>query len=69
VDEDGGFIARYISERPAESVTFEQARDKLLAGFYEHWRSQRFLQFTSNLARLHRVEAYPDRLPRDEQGP
>jgi hypothetical protein len=69
VDEDGGFIARYISERPAENITFEDARGKLLAGFYEQWRRQRFLDFTSRLARLHRVETYADRLPTDEQGP
>ena len=69
VDEDGSFIARYISERPAENISFEQAREKLQAGFYDHWRRQHFLDFTSKLARLHRVETHPDRLPRDEQGP
>jgi len=69
VNEDGSFIARYISEQPAENIAFEEARDKLLAGFYDRWRHQRFLDFTSNLVRLHRVETHPDRLPRDEQGP
>lgn len=68
VDEDGSFITRYISEQPAEDVTFERARGKLLAGFHEQWRRKQFLEFTRKLARLHRVETYPDRLPRDEQG-
>ena len=67
VDKDGGFIARYISERPAENITFEQARPKLLAGFYERWRRQKFLELTTKLVRLHRVEMHPDRLPQDEQ--
>jgi len=69
VDEDGSFIARYISERPAENVSFEQARAKLQAGYFSHWRRLHFLDFTGKLARLHRVETYADRLPRNEQGP
>jgi hypothetical protein len=69
VDEDGSFIARYISERPAENVSFEQARGKLQTGIYEHWRRQHFLDFTNKLEQSHRVEMHPDRLPRDEQRP
>jgi hypothetical protein len=69
LNEDGGFIARYISERPAENITFEQTRGKLLLGVYEHWHREQFLEFTTKLARQHRVEMHPDRLPRDEQGP
>ena len=69
VNDDGSFIARYISERPAENVSFEQARGKLQIGYYEHWHRQHFLDFTSKLVQLHRVEMHPDRLPRDEQGP
>jgi hypothetical protein len=69
VDEDGAFIARYISDRPAEHVTFEETRGKLLWGTYDQWRHKKFLDFTNNLARRHRVELFPDRLPRDEQGP
>jgi hypothetical protein len=68
VDTDGSFIARYISERPAENVTFEQVRGKLLSGFYEHWRRQQFLDFTTRLAQQHKVETYPDRLPSNEKG-
>ena len=69
VDVDGSFIARYISERPAEDITFDQARPKLLAGFYEHWRRQQFLEFTAKLVRLHRVEVHLDGLPKDESVP
>ena len=68
IDEDGSFIARYIDERPPENITFEQARGKLLAGIYEHWRRQQFLEVTTKLAQLHRVETHFDRLPADEQG-
>jgi hypothetical protein len=68
VDIDGAFIARYIGERPPENITFEQARGKLAAGVYEHWRRQQFLEYTTKLARLHRVETHFDRLPSDEQG-
>jgi hypothetical protein len=69
VDEDGSFIARYISERPAENVSFEQARAKLQEGYFSRWRRLHFLDFTSKLARLHRMEMHADRLPRNEQGP
>jgi hypothetical protein len=68
VDIDGGFIARYIGDRPPENIGFEQVRGKLAAGFFERWRRQRFLEYTSKLARLHHVEMYPDRLPSNEQG-
>lgn len=68
--EDGYFIARYIDERPPENVTFEQARGViLLAGYYEHWRRQQFLEFTNKLMQAHKVEAHFDRLSTDEKGP
>ena len=69
VDEDGGFIARYISERPPENITLKQARGELLPPFFEQWRRQQFLDFTSKRAALHHVETYPDRLSRNDQGP
>jgi hypothetical protein len=62
-DEDGFFIARYIGERPPANVTFEQARGKLLAGLYENWRQQQFMEFTAKLFQGHKVVAYFDRLP------
>jgi hypothetical protein len=68
IDEKGAFIARYIDERPPENITFEQARDKLLAGFYEQWRRQQFLEFTTRLTQHHRVETHFDRLATNEQG-
>ena len=66
ITEKGAFIARYIDERPPENITFAQARDKLLAGFYEEWRRQQFLEFTTRLTRLHRVETHFDRLATNE---
>lgn len=68
-DEDGYYIARYIDERPPENITFQQARSKLLASFYEHWRRQQFLEFTSKLMQVHKVEFHFDNLSTDEKGP
>jgi hypothetical protein len=68
-DDEGFYIARYISERPAENITFEQTREKLLAGFLERWQQQQFLEFTGHFVQAHKVEAYYDRLPRNEPGP
>ena len=68
IDENGGFIARYIGERPPEDITFEQARGKLLAGFYEQWSRQEFLNFTARLMTLHRIETHFDRLSTNENG-
>jgi len=67
-DESGFFIARYMGERPPENVTFAQARPALLAGYYEHWRQQQFLEFSTKLMRLHRVEAHFDLLPQAQEG-
>jgi hypothetical protein len=66
VDVDGSFIARYIGERSGEDITFDQVRPKLLAGYYEHWRRKQFLEFTTQLGRLHHVEVHLDSLPKDE---
>ena len=68
-DDEGVYIARYIGERPVENITFEQTREKLLAGFLERWQQQQFLEFTGQLVQAHKVAAYYDRLPRNEQGP
>lgn len=68
IDVDGAFIARYIAERPPENITFEQARSKLLAGFYERWRQQEFLAATTKLVHLHRVETHFDRLSANAHG-
>ncbi|HEY5282466.1 MAG TPA: hypothetical protein VIM14_06730, partial [Polyangia bacterium] len=68
VDKNGGFIARYVDEQPPGNITFEQVRGKLLAGFYEHWRLEQFLDYTSKFARLHRVETHFDRLSTNEHG-
>ncbi len=68
-DEDGFFVARYISERPPENVSFEQARDGLRAGYFEYWRKQRFLDFSTALASLHKVEVHFDLLTGNDQSP
>jgi len=57
----GCFLACYISERPPENVTFEQARDKLRDQVYERWKKARFLEFAQAAANPHRIEAYPER--------
>jgi hypothetical protein len=66
-DENGFFIARYISERPPENITFEQIRGKLATGYFERWRAQQFLDFTGKLMSSYKVEAHFDRLGIDEQ--
>jgi hypothetical protein len=68
-DDDGFYIARYISEQAPETITFEQARGKLKAAYLETWRQQRFLEFTGRLMQGHRIEAHLDRLSLKEQGP
>jgi hypothetical protein len=67
-DEDGFFIARYIGERPPENVSFEQARDGLRAGYAQNWPKQRFLDFSGQLLRRHKVEAHFDLLTGNDQG-
>jgi hypothetical protein len=65
-DEDGFFIARYIGERPPETITFEQARPRLAEGYFDRWRRQRFLEVTTQWIQQHRVEAYYDRLSKND---
>lgn len=61
VNEMGCFLACYISERPPENVTFEQARDQLRNQVYERWKKAQFLEFAQAAANPHRIEAYPER--------
>jgi parvulin-like peptidyl-prolyl isomerase len=60
--ESGFHIARYLSERPAENVSFEQARDRLRDQIAERWRQSQFLEYAQAAAGPHRIEAFPDRL-------
>jgi hypothetical protein len=60
--EVGYHVARYISERPPESVTFEQARDSLRDKIFDRWRQARFLSYVQSLAGPHDIQAYPERL-------
>jgi hypothetical protein len=67
-DETGYFIARYIGERPAENVSYGQARPKLAAAYFERWRQEQFLDFTAKLLAKHTVAIHFDRIVPDEQG-
>lgn len=66
-DDDGFYVARYIDERPGESISFEQARPRLLDGYLKHWRQQQFREYTDRLLRAHKVVAFFERL--NQQGP
>jgi len=68
-DSEGNYIARYLGERPPEDVTFEQARSGLLAGYLGRWQQEQFAVFTDKLLQAHKVAAFFDRLPQNEQGP
>jgi hypothetical protein len=67
-DETGYFIARYIGERPAENVSYDQARPKIAAAYFERWRQEQFLDFTAKLLAKHAVAAHFDRITANEQG-
>jgi hypothetical protein len=60
--ESGFHIARYVSERAPENVTFEEARDRLRDEIAERWRQSQFLEFAQAAAGPHRIEAFPERL-------
>jgi parvulin-like peptidyl-prolyl cis-trans isomerase-like protein len=60
--ESGFHIARYVSERPAENITFEAARPRLRDQIFERWRQSAFLDFAQAAAGSHVIEAYPERL-------
>jgi len=57
-DEYGFYIARYISERPAQNQTFDQVKKELRESFYPRWRQTRFLEFTQQLGASHDVEIH-----------
>jgi hypothetical protein len=59
----GYHLALYLDERPAETVSFEDAREKLRDQIFDRWRAGRFLEFVQQLAGAHAIEAYPERLP------
>ncbi|MBN2576869.1 MAG: hypothetical protein JXP73_20060 [Deltaproteobacteria bacterium] len=68
-NEDGFYIARYISEKPPENIGYEQARPTLLEAFHERWQQQQFAEYTSNLMKAHEVVAYFERLSLTEPEP
>jgi PPIC-type PPIASE domain len=55
-DERGFYLARYLADRPASNVSFEQARAELRSGYYPRWRKQKFLDFAEHAAKRHEVE-------------
>jgi len=61
-DDNGFYIARYLGERPAENISFAQARPRLLAGYLERWRQQQFQEYTGRGMHAHNVVAFFDRL-------
>ena len=61
INEVGCFLACYVSERPPENVTFEQARNQLRDRVHERWKKAQFLEFAQSAANPHRIEAYPER--------
>jgi hypothetical protein len=68
-DSDGFFVARYLGEQPPENITFEMARDRLRAGYLERWQRHQFETFTGKLMQGHKIEAFFERIPRNETGP
>ncbi len=61
INEMGCFLACYLSDRPPENVSFEQARDKLRDQVAERWKKAQFLEFAQTAANPHRIEAYPEK--------
>lgn len=61
-DPSGLYLARYVSERPAENVAFEAVRERLRTQVYPYWRQERFGRLIVGLAKRHEVEAFPAKL-------
>jgi hypothetical protein len=59
-DETGYYIARYISERPPENISFAEAAPRLRDEMFEPWRRQRFIQLTMAMSNGHDIEVFPD---------
>lgn len=59
--ETGYHIARYIAERPPETVTFQQAQPSLRDQIYPRWRQARFIEYAQQLANPHQIEAFPEK--------
>ena len=63
--ESGYHIARYVSERPPENISFEAARDRLRDQVLDRWRASAFLDYTQAAAGPHVIEAFPERFAQD----
>ncbi|HEY2899866.1 MAG TPA: peptidylprolyl isomerase [Polyangia bacterium] len=60
--ETGFHVATYLGERPAENISFADARARLREQIHGRWRMGRFLEFAQTLAASHTIEAFPERL-------
>jgi hypothetical protein len=61
-DETGYYIARYVSEKPPQNISFAEAAPGLRAEMYEPWRRQRFLQLSMEMAAGHDIQVFPDNI-------
>ncbi len=61
-DDDGFYIARYLSERAPKRVEYAAARDEIITKYHDVWRKQRFVALTDELARKHGAQVFADRL-------
>jgi hypothetical protein len=61
-DQSGLFLATYAGEKPPENIPYAAVREKLIQGYFEHWRSQRLAQIMHKLSEGHRIEIHPQLL-------
>jgi hypothetical protein len=61
-DDYGFYIARYVSDRPPQSRTFEEVKRELRDGYYPRWRQAQFLEFMGRMTAKHEVEVHPGAL-------
>jgi parvulin-like peptidyl-prolyl cis-trans isomerase-like protein len=57
-DENGYYIARYLSERPPANQSFEDVKKELRDAYYPRWRQAKFLEFTEQAGARHAVEIH-----------
>jgi hypothetical protein len=68
-DETGYYVARYVSEKPPQNISFADAAPGLRDQMYEPWRRQRFLQLSLQMADGHDVQVFPENFARLADGP
>jgi hypothetical protein len=60
-DESGYHIARYVSERPPENLSFVDARERLRDEIAARWKQGQFLEYAQAAANPHQIEGFPER--------